>query len=604
MTGATSHRGVRDVMRLRLLCVVMPLVSSGSLSAQAVSPTKSLDAASIRCSVTASAPVVRIEGTRELVGDVLLTCYSTRPEAGARRSEFLSADLTLSLNVNIGNRTDFGRGADVTDAVLVVNENNCSLPAGEGMHDACEPENSTVQGPMLGRRDESQPRSLRWSGIEFPVPGAAIGNASPSADCTGSFDTAGGCHPRTTTLRLTNVRARAAQLGASGEVSNTAVPLEASVTLRAAGAIIGLERSSLRVAEAATGMTAEAASLDPDRICSHRETVAEVTITEGFAAAFKTTGQPDLRPGDPGWNESFYPIHEETSGQGSGWGGTRVRVALSGIPQRASVRVPSSVACASGEETGSLELGLVDGASSSGLGGMVSPGQVGDRTLSIGSDFEAAAVYEVTNSNALVREDCRIPFRFSRTGPPGSLFRGGNVEVSVSLAPFQTASTEAGTGDELRFVDVEFSPRPSFGMTGCGTTIFFPFVTNRSNFDTAIVVSNTSADPHGTRHQSGQCTLRYHGSGGEGQPDPATQRSVEIEAGSQLAFTLSNGNPAKGLAPLTDFEGYLVVECAFQHGHGYAFVTEQVNGTAVLAQGYLAQIVRVADDVGAAASPP
>ncbi len=591
-------------MPMRFSWLAVALVSSSSLSAQAVSPTTSVATASIRCSVTASAPVVRIEGTRELVGDVLLTCYSTESEAGAGRGEFLSADLSLSLNVDIGNRTGFGLGADVTDAVLVVNENNCSLPDAEGTQDACEPENSAVQGPMLGRLDEFRVRTLRWSGIEFPVPGAAIGNASPSADCTGSFGTARGCHPRTTTLRLTNVRARAAQLGASGEVSNATVPLEASVTLRVAGAIVGLEKSSFRVAEAATGMTAEAASLDPDRICSHRETVAEVTITEGFAAAFKTAGQPDLHPGDPGWNESFYPIHEDTSGPVSGWGGTRVRVALSGIPLRATVRVPSSVTCASGEGAGSLELGFVDGASAGGLGGMVSSGQVGDRMLSISSEFEAAAVYEVTNSSAHVREDCRIPFRFSRTGPPGSLFRGGNVAVSVSLAPYQTASTEAGNDDELRFVDVEFSPRPSFGMTGCGTTIFFPFVTNRSNFDTAIVISNTSADPHGTRHQSGECILRYHGSRGDGQADPSAQRSVDIEAGRQLAFTLSNGNPAQGLDPLTDFEGYLVAECAFQHGHGYAFVTEQLNGTAVLAQGYLAQIVRVADDVGAAESPP
>ena len=588
----------------RVPCTVMALAPSCTLFAQLAPPTTSAEPGSIRCSATASAPVVRIEGTRELVGDVLLSCYRTGSGAVPGQEGFLSVDLTLSLNVDIGNRTDFGLGADVADAVLVVNENNCSLPGTEATHDACEPGNSTVQGPMLARLDASQARTLRWSGIEFPVPGAAIGDASPDVDCIGSFGVPGGCHPPTTTLRLANVRAHAAQLGASGEASNLTVPLEASITLRAAGAIVRLDESSLRVAEAASGMTAEAESLDPDRICSHREAVAEVTISEGFATAFKTEGQPSLHPGDPGWHESFYPFQGDTSEEGGVWGGTRVRIALTGIPRQVNVRVPSSVACPAGEGPGSLELGFVDGASAGGLGGMVSSGQVGERMLSVSPELEAAAVYEVTNSNALVREECRIPFRFSRTGPSGSLFRGGNVEVSVSLAPLQTASTEAAIHGDPRFVDVKFSPKPSFGLTSCGTTLFFPFVTNRSNFDTAIVIANTSADPLGTRHQSGPCVLRYHGSGDGGRTDPAIQRSEEIEAGRQLAFTLSNGSPAQGLDPLTDFQGYLVIECGFQHAHGYAFVTEQVNGTAVLAQGYLAQIVLVAEDVGAAASPP
>ena len=87
-----------------------------------------------------------------------------------------------------------------------------------------------------------------------------------------------------------------------------------------------------------------------------------------------------------------------------------------------------------------------------------------------------------------------------------------SVFTLVTTMAVSSSASEAATEPSVM-------ERPSFGMTGCGTTIFFPFVTNRSNFDTAIVISNTSADPHGTRHQSGECILRYHGSRGEGQAD-------------------------------------------------------------------------------------
>ncbi len=589
-------------------CLAGTLVAFFSVSAQDSPADPGAQSGVIRCSATAAVPIVRIEGTSELVGDILLTCHSSGSAASAAPREFLDADITLSLNVGVSNRTDFGLGADVSDAVLVVNENNCAATSAPTAFRTCEPESPTVQGPMLARLDPSEDRTLHWNGIVFPIPGAAIGSenggGSPVADCAGRSGVPGTCHPQSTTVRLTNIRANAAQLGASGEATGVAVSVEASLTVRAAGGSVRLDDSSLEVAEAAAGLTAEAGSLNSGRICSHNEAVAEVMISEGFAAAFKTEGKPSFRPGDPGWEESFYPHSGDDSTPGYGLVGTRLRIALSGLPERVSVHAPASLACSADGASGELRLGFVDGAFPGGLGGTVAPEQAGERMLEVSSEYVASAVYEVTSADPLVREDCRIPFRLSRSGASGPLFKGGRVEVSANLAPFRTAPTGGLTSDESRFIDVGFNPRPSFSLTGCGTALFFPFVTNRGNFDTAIVIANTSADPLGTRHQSGQCIMRYQGSGVEGQVEPSIQRSAEIEAGRQLAFTLSSGSPAQGLVPLTDFQGYLVAECGFQHGHGFAFVTEQLNGTAVLAQGYLAQIVRGAGEIGPAAGPP
>ena len=129
-------------------------------------------------------------------------------------------------------------------------------------------------------------------------------------------------------------------------------------------------------------------------------------------------------------------------------------------------------------------------------------------------------------------------------------------------------------------------------------------MTNRANFDTAIVIANTSADPLGSRHQAGRCRLQYHNSNADGQVELVAQTSVELEAGKNLAFTLSDGNVLQGVDAVTDFQGYLVAECGFQHGQGFAFVTEQINGAAILAQGYLAEIVQGSLNAGATTTEP
>ena len=577
------------------LAGLLAIVAAAAAGGQVAGPAPSARLGVIRCSATAATPLVRIEGAAELVGDVVLTCHNAEPAAGFEPRGFVDVDIGLTLNVGVANRAGFGLGPDVSDAVLVVNENNCAVPGPGRTFASCGAQHPTVQDPMPGRLDAAQPRSLRWTGVALPIPGAAIGgegaDAEPVADCSGRYGVPGGCHPAATTLRLTNIRANAAQLGAPGGQSATPVAVEAAVSIVAADATVLLADPVVRVAAAAPGMALSADLPDPDRLCSHGEAVAEVTLNEGFAAAFKEAPRPTFHPGDPGWDEGYYPFSQSAAAAPGASTATRISVALSGIPPGVAVTAPAAVLCSSPEGLHSLSFGFVAGAAADGAGGSVIPWRAGDRTLADGRSSSAVAVYEVTRAEAVVQEECRIPIRFAPADRAAKPARGGSVTVSASLVPAGTLAPARSPTVLQRFVAPKRERPHAVRLYGCGTTLFFPFVTNRSNFDTAIVITNTSADPLGTRHQPGRCTLRYHGAGAGLQDRPAPEAAIELEAGQQLAFTLSSGNAERGVAPIADFQGYLVTECDFQHAQGFAFVTEQVSGAAILAQGYLAEIL-------------
>ncbi|MXY69665.1 MAG: hypothetical protein F4Y47_14085 [Acidobacteriia bacterium] len=562
-------------------------------SAQLGSPVPSAELGQIRCSATALAPLVRIEGTSELVGDIAITCENRGEGRGFEPSGFLVVDLAVSLSVGIANRSGFGLGADVTDAVLVVNEKSCLASTSERSFGDCGANGRTVQDPMLARLSSASPGLLLWSGVALPIPGAAIGSeaarAVPLEDCVGRYGVAGGCHPTTTSVRLTNIRVNAAQAGVGSDARSGAIPIEAAVSMSSAGGSVVLEAGTLPVAHAAPGVSALARSVQAGRLCSEGEAFGEVRVLEGFASAFKAVAGHSLEPGRPGWRDDYYPTAAGTAARP---GPTRLRIGFSALPEGISIAAPVAPVCASEGGAAGLRLGLVQGASASGLGGTVVPdGMARDVPLTVSEAAEAFAVYQVLATDPSAQEECRIQFRLNQSATDGPAIRGGRVTVDASLAPIGPAASGGPLGEGPRFVAPERVPRPSFPVGECGTTLFFPFVTNQTTFDTAVVLVNTSADPLGTRYQPGSCALTFHGVGLEGEQPPTFRRMFEIDAGEQVAFRLSSGNAARGVDPLPDFQGYLVAQCSFQYAHGFAFVTEQVGGASVLAQGYLAEVV-------------
>ena len=148
----------------------------------------------------------------------------------------------------------------------------------------------------------------------------------------------------------------------------------------------------------------------------------------------------------------------------------------------------------------------------------------------------------------------------------------GSADVDVSFYPV----SEAG-GDTLAGVGAASVPR--FAATGayvevlqisdCTTTLLYPFVTNKSGFDTGIVITNIS-------EEAGSCTIDFSRDG-----DVDTSATAEIGAKDYMTFLLSN--EAQG------FEGYVIATCGFRKARGFAFLSDGFGGIPSIAHGYLAE---------------
>ena len=138
--------------------------------------------------------------------------------------------------------------------------------------------------------------------------------------------------------------------------------------------------------------------------------------------------------------------------------------------------------------------------------------------------------------------------------------------VTVSYDP-----VDDGTDDIPRYVSGPTSD--VIEINDCTTTLLFPYVTNQYGFDTGLVITNAS-------EESGSCTIGYSSSDGFDAPDDMTP--PDIEGGEQWINLVSM------IAP--EFQGYATANCEFRDAHGFAFIT---NGTATLAQGYLAVCTRL-----------
>lgn len=105
-----------------------------------------------------------------------------------------------------------------------------------------------------------------------------------------------------------------------------------------------------------------------------------------------------------------------------------------------------------------------------------------------------------------------------------------------------------------------------------GTAVLFNYVTNQANFDSRIVISNTTMDPLGTTPTAGSCTLNYYGNTNGGIAPPPQQSTV-IQPGTQLTFSLSSGGD-HGITATPGFSGYIIASCAFPFAQGTATISD------------------------------
>jgi hypothetical protein len=558
-----------------LTVALLALLSSGTASAQPVLPNPA-ELGVLSCTATAVPPVVRAEGIAELVGDIVISCINIAPAVPTGVfTNYLTTNISVSLNTNVTNNRVSGT---ILDTVLVINENNDTTPTSAPTFGGPDPR---FQEPMYGVLAANN--RAEWNGVQIPVPGAPNDGLGATSPCADFLNSAGGCFPSITTLRVTSMRANASQLGVPTQASFPSTQITAFVSITGP-TLLPVTNNVLNVAVPILGLLTNVSGAIAGLQCvDNPGQVVNVVLTEGFATSFKTIGVPTFQPGSTQTESGYFSASNNGGGASQA---TRFIARFFNIPAGVNISVPRLVA------SGALVLAIVDSTDSNGAGGTVSFSG-GSQSVSLSGGF-GVAVYEVISSNPVALESIAFPVTVSwvadTTNDRPAI---GSGQVSVSFAPLSTVLTSSAGAPEPRFIDTNPSPRTIVTIARCTTTLLFPFVTNQAQFDTGLVISNTSEDWDllNTDPQNGVCEIHYIGSTTGGGAAPADDVSTVVEAGEQLVWTLSGGNPAQGLNGAPEFQGYVIAVCEFQYGHGFAFITNGFGGIPTLAQGYLALII-------------
>jgi hypothetical protein len=658
---------------IALALVAFAFSSIPSAQAQVGFPVQPLGR--IVCTYSAVPNQVRSEGLAERTGDVRLDCTNDgvfNPDSPFNQiQQYVLANITVQLNTAVTNMLDVGGdGGNVTDAVLVINDNNNIRPVagsyfpiplwpfpppGEiqctnlelhpGLPHVVDPRYPCPQKGAL-----SGSNSLTWDGVHFPVPGAPNlpAYALPDdidddgvPDCLSSSlfeeiddedEYADICFQQTTTIRITNIRANAAAVGAGGAIF-------ANLTIFSFAGISVTPSNQQTVANVFQGLTVDFGDGVTGLQCEEYEDDTYIVLEEGFAGAFKTLGGPTYAQADAG-AENGYPVcdfdipvepppdgpfpsppfqifgggcHDPQSNAGTGGGATqatRFLIRFFGIPAGIEIKVFDAVE-GDGSDSEPLEedcpvegsggdrylcVERVAGADEDGAGGAAAGGG-GDYEVGLDSDGNGYVVYELKNGDPFRPQSIYIPIGIwwePDTGEDEPAI--GSGQINATFAPLSDEG-EAGNFPKPRFIDTGGDPETFVTVVRCSTTLLFPFVTGRFGFDTGFSISNTSMDWKGTEPQRGRCMIHYIGdTGGVDDSMPDDDLSSIIDGGEQATWTLSMGNPAWELNGAPDFQGFVVAMCEFQYAHGYAFITDATSGVPNFAQGYLALVMQFDSD--------
>ncbi len=196
-----------------------------------------------------------------------------------------------------------------------------------------------------------------------------------------------------------------------------------------------------------------------------------------------------------------------------------------------------------------------------------------------------SAVWEIleTDTTAFERVQARVVVAYI-SNTTANLPSLGSSSVNGNYAPVSTVPTASTSASLPRFVDTATN-RTFLTINSCRTNILFPFVSNQAGFDTGLAIANTSKDPFGTALQTGACTVNFYGTVGTSKVC-LSYPSPSITGGEHFVWSLSTGGQVQATA---GFQGYVIAQCQFQYGHGFAFISD--IGAQRLAMGYLALVM-------------
>jgi len=588
-------------------------------------------------------PLVRAEGLAELVGDVVLNCTGGTPTpVGAVVPQ---VNIQIALNTNITSRLV---SDPFSEALILINDpapgsQNTCLPASgftscpiqgvatstNGLSNGPNFKAGTIPNVFQGRSAGTS--QLQWLGVPVDPPGS-----------TGSL-----------TIRITNVRANASQLGTSSTLIPTQIQMFLSITPFQSLPLNNPQQTvayvnpgltfSLRTAtssDTSSGVTflqcvSNNADISADNTKALNGTLASsglnnVTLLarfrEGFPSSFKRRNVAPLSSTGTGGtfsaDTSPTPNNQDTPGgicpgcvagqyftetgfynqnftatnglnrAGLADHGTRLMLRFAGVPTGAQVFVgvyeaPGGVSTTAASSRARLVSTDASGAGAFSAVTATSGGTYAPVSLTGGAGI---AVYEVISSDPLSQENIDVPVVVAYTANTATNNPGlGTATITGSFAPLSTVITQSASAPLPRFADTPTS-KTGFIINACSTNLLFPFVTNQAGFDTGIAIANTSLDPFGTKVQQGPCVVNYYGNTTGGGAAPAAATSPSVAAGTELVFTLSGGGG--GVAATPGFQGYIIAQCAFQYGHGFAFISD-IAGQKV-AEGYLALVMDTA----------
>lgn len=563
--------------------------------------------AAVSCIANAGVPpLVRAEGLTEKVGDLILNCNGGTPTPAG--FPIPKVNVQIFLNTSVTSRLT-GSGSE---ALLLIDEPGSGVAGAPATQLLCPaPGSCAVTGTGIGggtpftgetgrpnvfQGSQAATNSIVFFGVPFDPPGT---NA-------------------TRVIRITNVRANA---NAFGVAAGNNIPAQITEVVTASGATslpinnptqaVGFVQKGLTVSlrsnvggvpgDPLTGAVALQQCFDINTN-SARTTPSQgfaggtnffVRFQEGFATAFKRRtiaayagSEASPAPASQNIPGAIFDTESGFNGvpgipaAGLADFGTRVKIVFNNVPAGTLVFVPAAVPIPVISATGTTnatQLRLVSSETGAfaPLGTVGTPQQITLTTT--GAVSSGAAIYEVLSTNPFSLETVDIPVNLSFTANPGSNLPGlGTGQVSGSFAPTSTNTAATDSSAPIpRFADTS-TATSAFQINPCVTNLLFPFVTNMAGFDTGLAISNTSADPFGTAPQNGTCTLNFYGANA-----PAALTSPVVTAGTVYATLASTSAP--------NFQGYVIAQCRFQFGHGFAFISDL--GAQRLAEGYLALVI-------------
>ena len=516
--------------------------------------------ASCSSAAASQTPLIRVEGTTELVGEYVITCTG-----GAGTANILDI---VSLPVTSKALTTSSTG--ITEAVAVVSVGgNIQTAAG-----------SVVQGTVSGSQ-------LSFAGVNIPSGASTITIANVRVNAT-SLTVGTGTPPAITESAFI-----------SGTSVNSAVTGSATVGY----AFTGL--STQTAYKSTPNVSGASKGSNSFLVCQgYKGTaglVAFIDVGENFATAFKGIG-----PGAPGAGTmggtpppatannstlgSEFNNNTETGFTGITGGtnvassGTLLQVVFSNIPaQVTSLFVPITVVAdqslASTPTLGTGTLTLVTSPSNlttvTASTSSSAPSATGAVTIASGGGTAyylfTPGTASSTTTETFAIADYIVQSANSTTATTGSM------SAVVSFAPI-------GSTQIPNFVIGPSSTTTTLStFTQCTTSLLFPFVTNQLGFDTGLAIANTSTDPFGSNGatpQAGTCTVYFYGAGA-----PTPNSVVTPSVPSATVYT----NTVSALAP--GFQGYAIAQCNFQFAHGFAFLEDGLGTGAGITMGYLAGVI-------------